>query len=164
MVRLGDGAYVLGPGEARMIEVGGFDVAVHADGESTDGAFSLIETTEAEVGAGPPLHIHRDCAESFYVLEGAYRMLIGGRAFHCDMGSFVYVPRGVLHTFQSLRAGSRKLNLYAPAGMVGYFDELAAALRTGVDESVLDEIAGRYSMEVVGVVPEEYLGSRPARD
>lgn len=163
-MRLSDGAYVLGPGEARVIDVGGFDVTVHADADSTDGAFSLIETEEAEAGAGPPLHIHRDCAESFYVLAGAYRMLIGDRAFQCEPGAFVYIPRGVLHTFQTLGADSRKLNLYTPAGMVGYFDELAAGLRTGMDEAALDEIAGRYAMEVVGVVPEKYLGEPPGGD
>lgn len=163
-MRLGDGAFVLGPGEARVIDVGGFDVTVHADADSTDRAFSLIETAEAEPGAGPPLHIHRDCAESFYVLAGAYRVLIGGRAFLCEPGAFIYIPRGVLHTFQTLRAGSRKLNLYTPAAMVGYFDELAAGLRTGMDEAALDEIAGRYGMEVVGVVPERYLGEQPGGD
>ncbi len=163
-MRLADGAYVLGPGEARVIDLGGFDVIVHADAASTDRAFSLIETAEAEAGAGPPLHVHRDCAEAFYVLDGAYRMLIGGRALQCDTGAFIYIPRGVLHTFQALRAGSRKLNLYTPAAMVGYFDELAAGLQTGMDAAALDEIAGRYGMEVVGVVPEQYLGERPPSD
>ena len=53
---------------------------------------------------------------------------------------------------------SRKLNLYAPAAMVGYFDELAAAISTGVvDPDVLAQIAGRYSMDVIGPVPEGYL-------
>ena len=47
------------------------------------------------------------------------------------------------------------------AGRVGYFDELAAALRTGMDEASLDGIAERYEMEVVGVVPERYLGEQP---
>lgn len=162
-MRRGDGAFVLGPGEARVIDVGGFDVTVHADAESTDRTFSLIETAEAEPGAGPPLHIHRDCAESFYVLAGAYRMLIGGRAFQCEPGVHLHPARRPPYV-QTLRAGSRKLNLYTPAAMVGYFDELAAGLRTGMDEAALDEIAGRYGMDVVGVVPERYLGEQPGGD
>jgi mannose-6-phosphate isomerase-like protein (cupin superfamily) len=40
----------------------------------TQGAFSLIETVEPAAGLGPPLHVHRDCAESFLVLAGRYRM------------------------------------------------------------------------------------------
>lgn len=42
--------------------------------------------------------------------------------------------------------------------MIGYFDELAAAIRAGdVDESRLGEIAERYGMEVLGPVPEGYV-------
>jgi hypothetical protein len=53
---------------------------------------------------------------------------------------------------------SRKLNLYLPASMVGYFDDLSEAIRTGeADPAKLDEIADRYSLGVIGPVPEGYL-------
>ncbi len=48
--------------------------------------------------------------------------------------------------------------------MVGYFDELAAAIAAGVDEAALDAIAGRYAMDVVGEVPAEYLATAPRPD
>jgi hypothetical protein len=41
--------------------------------------------------------------------------------------------------------------------MVGYFDELAAAIKAGVDDDALDAIAERYQMDVVGPGPEGYL-------
>jgi mannose-6-phosphate isomerase-like protein (cupin superfamily) len=151
------GGLVALPGESRSIDVGGFEVLVHADAGLTDGAFSLIETAETTAGGGPPLHVHRDCAESFFVIAGRYRMHLDGRDFECPAGSFVYVPRGMRHTFLTLDAGSRKLNLYTPAGMVGYFDELAAGIAGGIDEAGLDAIAERYDMDVVGPIPEGYL-------
>ena len=41
--------------------------------------------------------------------------------------------------------------------MVGYFDELSDAIKKdNVDPDVLSEIALRYSMEVLGPVPEGY--------
>ena len=160
MVRVGDGALVLGPGDGRRIDVGGFEVTVYADSDTTDAAFSLIETTETDAGGGPPMHIHRDCAESFYVLAGAYEMFVDADAFEYPVGSFVYVPTGIRHTFKTLVAGSRKLNLYTPARMIGYFDELASGIRAGMDEAALDAIAGRYGMDVVGPVPETYLSDR----
>lgn len=150
------------PGSARTIDLGGFTVIVHAELGDADGAFSLIETADTAVGAGPPLHIHRDATESFYVIEGAYVMVVDGREMLCEAGSFVLVPRGAPHTFRSAAVGSRKLNLYTPAAMVGYFDELATALADGVDAAALDAIAGRYQMDVVGEVPTEYLA--PASD
>lgn len=53
---------------------------------------------------------------------------------------------------------SRKLNLYTTAAMVGYFDDLSEAIRAGVVGSdQLSAIATRYSMEVLGPVPEGYV-------
>ena len=53
---------------------------------------------------------------------------------------------------------SRKLNLYTPAGMVGYFDELSASIAAGgSDPARLDEIALRYGVEVTGPAPEGYV-------
>ncbi len=156
-MKLAGGGVVLLPGEAPTLDLGGFGVIVHADADTSGGGFSLIETGEAEQGVGPPLHVHRDCAESFFVLAGRYWMHLDGNDFDCPGGSFVYVPVGMRHTFQSAEAGSRKLNLYTPAGMVGYFDELALAIAEGVDDAGLDAIAERYQMEVVGPVPEGYL-------
>jgi mannose-6-phosphate isomerase-like protein (cupin superfamily) len=152
-------AIVLFPGDARTIEVGGFEVLVHAGDEATGGAFTLIETVESAAGSGPPLHVHRGAEESFYVLEGRYVMHIDGRDFDCHAGSFVYIPRGTPHTFRVGDARSRKLNLYTPAAMEGYFDELGEALRTGVDDEGLSEIAARYAMDVLGPAPQGYLGA-----
>jgi mannose-6-phosphate isomerase-like protein (cupin superfamily) len=157
LVNVAGGGVVLRPDEARTIDLGGFGVTVLADAEATAGAFSLIETGETSAGLGPPLHVHRDCAESFYVITGRYRMHLNGQDFDCPAGSFVFVPVGMRHTFQSAESGSRKLNLYTPAGMVGYFDELASGIAERVDEAGLDAIAERYQMEVVGPVPEGYL-------
>lgn len=151
------GAFVVGPGEGRRIDVGSFRVDVKAAREETGGAFTLIETAEAVLGAGPPLHVHRDAAESFYVIEGEYLMHLDGRDFACRAGSFIHVPRGMPHTFKVTTAGSRKLNLYTPAAMEGYFDDLARAIPGGVDEDALSEIAQRYEMEILGPPPEGYL-------
>src|SRR5918996_1656633 len=140
------GGVVQLPGEARTIDVGGFTVVVHAGGRETSGAFSLIETVEAMTGSGPPLHVHRDAAESFYVIEGEYLMHLDGRDFQCPAGSFVYVPRGMPHTFRASAIGSRKLNLYTPSAMEGYFDDLAEGLRGGVDEAGPHESGPRYAM------------------
>lgn len=148
------------PGTSRRIDIGGFEVLVHADAADTDGRYSLIETGDTIVGSGPPLHVHHDAIESFVVLEGAYVMTVDGVEHRCPAGSFVLVPKGAPHTFRNDAPRSRKLNLYTPAAMVGYFDDLAAALQAGDAEDVLDRIAGRYGMTFVGDVPDAYLGPR----
>jgi mannose-6-phosphate isomerase-like protein (cupin superfamily) len=150
-------AFVLAPGEGRKIDLGAFGMTVKAGRDETDGLFSLLEADEPP-GFGPPLHIHHDAAEAFYVLEGEYVMFLDDRAVSCPAGSFIFIPAGMRHGFKVGAAPSRKLNFYFPAAMIGYFDDLSAALRDGeVEESLLDDIARRHSMEVVGPVPEGYV-------
>ena len=150
-------AFVLGPGDGRSIDLGAFAMVVKATAADTGGAFSLLEAAEP-AGFGPPMHIHRDAAEAFYVLAGEYLIFLEEREIACPAGSFIYIPAGVRHGFRVGNVPSRKLNLYTPAAMVGYFDELSAAITSGdPDDARLDEIALRYEMEVVGPVPEGYL-------
>jgi mannose-6-phosphate isomerase-like protein (cupin superfamily) len=149
-------AFVLRPGDGRPIDLGGFRMSVKATAEDTGGAFTLLEAAEP-ANFGPPLHIHRDAAEAFYVLEGEYIVFIEGREHACPAGSFVFIPAGIEHGFRVGSTASRKLNLYAPAAMVGYFDELSAATKSGhLEDDALSAIALRYGMEVRGPVPEGY--------
>jgi quercetin dioxygenase-like cupin family protein len=150
-------ALILRPGEGRPIDLGGFRMSVKATHEQTNGAFTLLEAEEP-AGFGPPLHVHRDAAEAFYVLEGEYIIFLDGREASCPAGSFIFIPAGMPHGFRVGGVASRKLNLYTPAAMVGYFDEVADAAKVGeIDPEVLSQIALRYSMEVIGPVPAGYV-------
>ena len=149
-------AIVLRPGEGRPINLAGFQMSVKATRDETGGAFSLLEANEP-AGFGPPLHMHHDAAEAFYVLEGEYIIFLEGREVSCPTGSFIFVPIGMPHGFRVSNMASRKLVFFTPAAMVGYFDELSDATRNGdVDPLVVSQIADRYSMEVIGPVPEGY--------
>lgn len=150
-------AIVLKPGEGRRIDLGNFLMTVKAESGDTAGAFTLLEATEPP-NFGPPMHIHHNAAEAFYVLEGQYIMFIDQEEVRCPAGSFVFIPAGTVHGFRVGPVPSRKLNLYIPQAMIGYFDELAAAIRSGnADDAQLGEIAERYGMEVLGPAPEGYM-------
>ena len=150
-------AYVLRSGEGRSIDLGVFSMTVKANLDETNGVFSLLEAEEPP-HFGPPLHIHHDAAEAFYVLEGEYLMFLDDREEVCPAGSFIFIPAGMRHGFRVGAAPSRKLNFYFPAAMIGYFDDLSNAIRRAdVDESLLADIARQHSMEVVGPVPESYV-------
>jgi quercetin dioxygenase-like cupin family protein len=150
-------AFVLGPGGGRSIDLGNFKMSLKAAGPQTADAFTLLEADEPP-GFGPPMHIHHDAAEAFYVLAGEYVIFLEQDEYTCPAGSFIYIPQGMRHGFRVGGVPSRKLNLYSPAAMVGYFDELSAAITADeADEARLDAIARRYGVEVVGPVPEGYL-------
>jgi mannose-6-phosphate isomerase-like protein (cupin superfamily) len=155
--RRADGAFVLHPGEGREIDLGGFSMVVKASGDETQGAFSLLQADEPP-GFGPPMHIHHDAAEAFFVVSGEYRIFVGEDDWVCPAGSFIYIPAGLPHGFQVGDVQSSKLNVYTPAAMVGYFDDLGAAISTDTaDDATLAGIAERYAMEIVGPVSEGYL-------
>lgn len=148
---------VLLPGAGRSIDLGNFAMSVKVGGAETGGVFTLLEASEPP-NFGPPMHIHHDCAEAFFVLEGEYRIFIEGVEHRCPPGSFILIPSGLRHGFRVGDVPSRKLNLYAPAGMVDYFVDLSTAIAAGeADPEALEAIARRYGMEVVGPVPEGYL-------
>jgi quercetin dioxygenase-like cupin family protein len=145
------------PGEGRLIDLGDFEMRVKADAGSTRGVVSVLEATEPP-GFGPPVHVHDDAAEAFYVIDGEYVMSLNGDEHRCAAGSFVFIPAGVPHGFRVGDAPSRKLNFYFPAAMTGYFDDLAAALaRSDVTEAELAEIAEAHHMHIVGPASERYV-------
>ncbi len=92
-------------------------------GDDTNGAFTVAELT-ADPNLGPPPHIHRHCDESFHILEGTFDFSLAGQVFSAGPGSFVYLPKGVVHTH---RAGggvsARALVIQAPAGVERFIAE-----------------------------------------
>ena len=149
--------YVLGPGEGRFIDLGDFGMTVKASEPETAGVVSVLEAEEPP-GFGPPIHVHHDCAEAFYVLDGEYVMYLEDREVVCPAGSFIFIPQGSRHGFRVGGVPSRKLNFYFPASMIGYFDDLAAALRRDdVRENDLADVAATHAMEIVGPPSERYI-------
>ena len=152
-----DRAIVHLPGEGRVVDMGAFAMTVKAETGDTAGAFSLLEAVEPP-GFGPPMHTHEDAGEAFYVLEGEYLIFVEAQEYRCPAGSFIFIPAGVVHGFRVGSVASRKLNIYSPAAMVGYFDELERAAQTAspMDDEQLVAMASRHHMRVMGPVPHGY--------
>ena len=107
------GCFVVAPGEGRLIDLGEFELRVEADAGTTCGVVSVLEATEPP-GFGPPIHIHDDAAEAFYVLEVEYVMNLDGDERSCPAGTLIFVPEGVPHGFRVGAVPSRKLNFCFP--------------------------------------------------
>jgi quercetin dioxygenase-like cupin family protein len=101
---------VLGPGEGETIRPG-FEIKVGRP------ELVITEARYAPGDTGPDPHVHHDHVDSFFVLEGELEWRVGpGLEPHTGgAGSFVSVPRDVLHTFRNPGPGeARFLNLHAP--------------------------------------------------
>jgi len=92
-------------------------------GEDTNGAFTVAELT-AGPEIGPPPHIHHNADETFYILEGTFDFSLAGEAFTAGPGSFVYLPKGVVHTHKAGGgAPAKALVLQTPAGVERFIQE-----------------------------------------
>lgn len=54
---------------------------------------------------GPPLHIHPDTDEAFYVADGELTFQLGDQEIVAPTGTFVFVPRGMVHTARNSGTG-----------------------------------------------------------
>ena len=78
-----------------------------ATAAETNDALAIAEL-DADPAVGPPPHIHRDADESFYILEGTFDFSLDGRPFSAGTGSFVLLPRGIVHTHWGWLAANRR--------------------------------------------------------
>lgn len=144
-----DKAIAFEVGEGKVLSARGSTMFFKATHASTNGAFSFMERTLPPGGRKPPPHIHTNCEEAFYVLDGEIEFFLGDDTVIGRPGSFVHVPGGVSHTFgNAATAPSRLLIIHAPA-MDAYFEELQALWSGQVSPSRENEIAlmRRHGME-----------------
>lgn len=127
--------YVLRPGEGA---AGQDDPAVKASRISTDGALTVIDS---DTTGGAPRHVHAHEDECFYVLDGTISVECGDDAWVLVKGAFVFLPRGVPHTWDVVGERARVLIITAPAGLEEFLRELHAA------ESSPPEVARRHGIE-----------------
>jgi|SRR6202035_734819 len=118
--------------------------AIHADQELTHGAYELFEARTPK-GLGPPLHIHREREEAFYVVSGQFLIVCDGEEQRVGPGNFAMVPRGSPHRFEALTDDARLVFIVSPPGLEGFFRDGAEmrALGRG-DMEVREELASRY--------------------
>jgi quercetin dioxygenase-like cupin family protein len=132
------------------------DIArVHVDGNLARGAFDLVEI-EGREGDMPPLHIHHETDEVFYVLDGRLSLHLPGQSVGLGPGEAFLAPRGIPHVYRVESPTARWLGIGAPAGFADF-------VRAASDEPAGDgfpdrepdvarvaEAAARHGIELLG--------------
>jgi quercetin dioxygenase-like cupin family protein len=136
-------------------------VAVKTSGAETGGRFSQVEVDDP-LGTAPPLHIHHQEDETFYVLEGEITVFADGERIDASAGDFAFVPSGVPHAYLVRSERARLLVTFSPAGFEEFFVEMGVPVNGGGPpvEAVFpspEEFARRlapYGCEITGPPPE----------
>lgn len=122
---------MLMPGEGKTLTLGGVRVSFKTASTDTGGKWSLVEYSAPPHYAGTPAHWHRQTAEAFYVLEGNPTFQLGDTVTKTEPGAFIYVPKGVVHTFANPGdQPARFLTFILPGGFEQYWVELADMMQT----------------------------------
>jgi quercetin dioxygenase-like cupin family protein len=131
-------------------------MTVKATGASTGGAYSLLEQVVTPAG-NPPVHVHNDHDEAFYVLAGEIDVWVGDEHARCVTGTFALAPRGVPHTYAVRTDEARLLVIGAPAGLDEFFVEVGEqagdrALPSPAEPDVarVAAIGARHGIEILG--------------
>jgi quercetin dioxygenase-like cupin family protein len=146
-------ATVVRSGEGHSVRWGPAGVIrILAGAESTNGSFSVVETTEP-VGSAAPLHVHHAEAEAFYVLDGAIELTCGEQTLTASAGDFVHTPPDVPHKYTVAGdSPARVLLLFSRPGFESFFAEAGAPLDeppAPPDPVRLQRLAEKYDMELL---------------
>ncbi len=145
--------FVLGPGENRC-DVGGDGWEIRFTGADTAGALVSGEGSVPPLHAGPPLHVHSNETELFFVLEGVLTVQIGEERFEVPAGGLAWLPPGIPHTFANLgQVPVRLTSVITPAGLEEMFAERLAyfdSIQGPPDWNHVAEIESHYGVRMVG--------------
>jgi mannose-6-phosphate isomerase-like protein (cupin superfamily) len=123
---------------------GRFDCKISA--RDTAGALCAFDTIRTRPG-GPPLHLHLEQDEWFFVQEGQFQARVGDETRELGPGDSFFGPRGIPHAFTMVSQTGRMLITFQPAGTMEAF--FAAELVDPMSEE-FRELSRQHGMEVVG--------------
>lgn len=129
--------YFLPPGEG----VPGFGADVKAGRVSTGGGLTVIESRTT---GGAPLHIHTREDEYFYVVEGTISVQCGEEEFEAGPRSFVFLPRGVPHSWDVVGDEATLLLMTVPAMLEEFLHEYHQAFSKPPEER--NRVAAKYGI------------------
>ncbi|MFD4694484.1 cupin domain-containing protein [Streptomyces sp. NPDC058463] len=134
-------------GEGPAVWLSGDVYTVKLKHEESGGSLTLLEAS-VPPGGGPPLHIHADADEAFYLLSGELDITTRESTYHVRPGDFVFVPKGTAHRFRNNGLHpARQLLLFTPSGVDRFFLEAGRKAEPGTpppppEDEDLEYVAG----------------------
>jgi quercetin dioxygenase-like cupin family protein len=109
--------YVLAAGEGKPLAW--FDATIILKASSPQlGATEVV----IKPGEEPPMHVHKNEDEWFYLIRGEVTFHVGGQSHLGTAGAFVSFPRGIAHTFTVESTSAHFIVLNTPGGFERMFE------------------------------------------
>ena len=122
---------------------------VKISGKDTEGRCVVFDTIR-HGKSGPPLHLHPDCDEWFFVNEGEFKFQVGAKTMRLKTGDSLLVPRDMPHAFVRTSDGdARLIVMHQPAvRMEEYFRTASQHPNQSPEER--KQLAARFGIRHVG--------------
>jgi mannose-6-phosphate isomerase-like protein (cupin superfamily) len=122
-----------------------------------EGDHSVLEM-RAPAGDQPPLHVHHDSDEGFYVLEGEVTVWAGDEQRVLGPGEFAFGPKGVPHTYRVTSAAPARMIVTSSNGAFASFVQAYGEPaprrelppREAPDAERLGRLAAEHGIELLG--------------
>lgn len=148
--------FKVGAGEARFgthykmkgVTLNILDIKI--SGIDTHGALAVFEQTGMTPHGGPPLHIHPNQDEWFYVVEGQYTFKVGEDTHELKQGDTIFLPRQVPHAFIQRTEKAKVIVSYLPAGKMESFFKTTNEWASPPSQDEIVKVFADHDMKVVG--------------
>lgn len=145
-------AIVHPPGGGQGYDWSADHTVVKVSAEASGGAFTLMEDN-LKAGFRLGLHLHREHAETFYILAGPIWFYLGDAWMEAAPGTTIHVPPGTPHACEG-GEGGRMLMIYQPAGIDRFLAEMAEMTEADfANESRMAELNARHDLVPLGEAP-----------
>ena len=131
-------------------------IFIKVGAKETDGAFTLVEDNlKSSFTLG--LHLHRNHAETFYILEGSVDFFVDGDWLTAEVGTCLHIPQGIPHAAKISEGleSARMLMIFQPSGFDGFLAELATMTEADfADGERMTTLQEKYDIVQIGPLPD----------
>jgi quercetin dioxygenase-like cupin family protein len=123
---------------------------IKISGRDTENDLTVFEQTGLTPKGGPPLHIHGNQDECFYVIEGEYLFQVGEERYQMKAGDTIFLLRKVQHAFVQLSEKGKMIVSYLPAGKMEAFFAVTDKWIVSPTKEEIIKVFADHDMQVVG--------------
>jgi quercetin dioxygenase-like cupin family protein len=130
------------------VTLNNLDIKISAN--DTDGNLAVFEQTGFTPKGGPPLHIHPNQDEWFFIVEGEYLFQVGEDKYTMKAGDTIFLPRNVQHAFVQTTDKAKTIVSYLPAGKMEDFFKVTDSWISQPSNEDIIKVFEEHDMKVVG--------------